>query len=513
MTTHRTGFTGRPAARWTGHLPLAATGAAAGLSVVSLWWVVPTALCGFTAGWRPGRTWSTAVGLIGLVAGAVVAVAAVPSWITWADRFVAVVAGAVVLPWFVGRFCRQYRELVRAGWERAARLEREQRLIAEQARLRERARIAQDMHDVLGHELSLIALSAGALKLAPGLADGHREAARDIRARAAAAVDRLGEVIGVLRQEPDGAPPEPDGAPPEPGGAGVAELVERASAAGLTVRLRIDGEPGELPPDVERAVHRVVQEALTNVAKHAPGAEAAVRVLHTANETEVRVANGPAPTAVAVRSGGAGFGLIGLDERVGLAGGTFGYGPESGGFAVRATFPRTSAARRAAQATPHTPHAPDAPGNADGADAPGNADGTEAPDNRGGAVADDHRRARRRLGRTLVAAVMVPLVAGALLIGALRVWDTLRARESVLAPDDYARLRIGQDRDRITEYLPERQTGHRPTAAEPRGTGLVCEYYAMTADPFDDRSGDVYRLCFRHGTLVTADAFTGKGVR
>ncbi|SED02497.1 sensor histidine kinase [Streptomyces melanosporofaciens] len=488
MTTHRTGFTGRPGARWSGHLPLAATVAAAGLSVISLWWVVPTALCAFVAGWRPGRTWSTAVGLIGVVAGAVVAVAAVPSWITWADRFVAVVAGAVVLPWFVGRFCRQYRELVRAGWERAARLEREQRLIAEQARLRERARIAQDMHDVLGHELSLIALSAGALKLAPGLADGHRDAARDIRARAAAAVDRLGEVIGVLRQEPDGAPPEP-------GGAGVAELVERASASGLTVRLRTDGEPGELPADVERAVHRVVREALTNVAKHAPGAEAAVRVRHTAEETEVRVANGPAPTAVAVRSGGAGFGLIGLDERVGLAGGTFGYGPESGGFAVRATFPRTPAPRRAAQATPHAP---------DGTDAPGSADG---------AVADDHRRARRRLGRTLVAAVMVPLVAGALLIGALRVWDTLRARESVLAPDDYARLRIGQDRDRITEYLPERQTGHRPTAAEPRGAGLDCEYYAMTADPFDDRSGDVYRLCFRHDTLVTADAFTGKGVR
>ncbi|MFI0772156.1 sensor histidine kinase [Streptomyces sp. NPDC021218] len=443
------------------------------------------------------------------------AVAAVPSWITWADRFVAVVAGAVVLPWFVGRFCRQYRELVRAGWERAARLEREQRLIAEQARLRERARIAQDMHDVLGHELSLIALSAGALKLAPGLADGHREAARDIRARAAAAVDRLGEVIGVLRQEPDGAPPEP-------GCDGVAELVERASAAGLTVRLRIDGEPGELPSDVERAVHRVVREALTNVAKHAPGAEAAVRVRHTAAETEVRVANGPAPTVVPLRSGGAGFGLIGLDERVRLAGGTFGYGAESGGFAVRATFPRNPVARRTAQATPRTLHGTDAPQAPYGTDAPQAPYDTDAPRSGGapdvpgnpdGAVADDHRRARRRLGRTLVAALMVPLVAGALLIGTLRVWDTLRARQSVLAPDDYARLRIGQDRDRIAEYLPGRQTGHRPTAAEPRGAGLVCEYYAMTADPFDDRSGDVYRLCFRHGTLVTADAFTGKGVR
>ncbi|MGW7690799.1 sensor histidine kinase [Streptomyces asiaticus] len=481
--TRTTGSGARPWPSWAGHLPLAATIAAAGLSVVSLWWVAPTVLSAFAAGWRPGRTWSTAVGLVGVVAGAVVAVAMVPSWITWADRFVAVVAGAVVLPWFVGRFCRQYRELVRAGWERAARLEREQRLIAEQARLRERARIAQDMHDVLGHELSLIALSAGALKLAPGLSDGHREAARDIRARAAAAVDRLGEVIGVLRQEPDGAPPEP-------GGAGVAELVERASASGLAVRLRIDGEPGELPPDVERAVCRVVQEALTNVAKHAPGAEATVHVRHTAEQTEVRVVNGPGSTATPVRSGGEGFGLIGLDERVRLAGGTFGYGPEAGscgpgagGFAVRATFPRTTTRR------PGAPHAPDAP------------------------VADDHRRARRRLGRTLLAALMVPLVAGALLIGALRVWDTLKARESVLAPDDYARLRIGQDRDRIARYLPERQTGHRPTAAEPRGTDIVCEYYAMTADPFDDRSGDVYRLCFRLGTLMSADAFTGKGVR
>ncbi|MFF2437284.1 histidine kinase [Streptomyces sp. NPDC058107] len=75
-----------------------------------------------------------------------------------------------MLPWFVGRFWRQYQELIRAGWERAEHLEREQRLVAEQARLLERARIAQDMHDVLGHDLSLIALSAGALKLAPGRA-------------------------------------------------------------------------------------------------------------------------------------------------------------------------------------------------------------------------------------------------------------------------------------------------------------------------------------------------------
>jgi signal transduction histidine kinase len=107
------------------------------------------------------------------------------------------------LPWFAGRFWCQYQQLVRAGWQRADQLQREQQLIADQARLRERARIAQDMHDVLGHDLSLIALSAGALKLAPDLEEHHERVAGDIRARAAAAVERLGEVIGVLREETD----------------------------------------------------------------------------------------------------------------------------------------------------------------------------------------------------------------------------------------------------------------------------------------------------------------------
>lgn len=110
-----------------------------------------------------------------------------------AGRFVAVVVVAAILPWFVGRFWRRYQELVRAGWERAGRLEREQRLVAEQARSRERARIAQDMHDVLGHDLSLIALPAGALKLDPGLDESQRAAAGESRARAAAPVERLGE--------------------------------------------------------------------------------------------------------------------------------------------------------------------------------------------------------------------------------------------------------------------------------------------------------------------------------
>ncbi|WP_393059788.1 sensor histidine kinase [Streptomyces sp. LN549] len=186
-----------------GNLLAVAAAVCVALSTVSLWWALPAAVTAFLAGREPGRTGPTVLVLVAVVAGGVVAVALVPSWLLMAGRFVAVVVVAAMLPWFAGRFWRQYQELVRAGWERAGRLEREQRLVAEQARSRERARIAQDMHDLLGHDLSLIALSAGALKLAPGLDEAHRAAAGEIRARAAASVERLGEVVGLLREEAD----------------------------------------------------------------------------------------------------------------------------------------------------------------------------------------------------------------------------------------------------------------------------------------------------------------------
>ncbi|WP_107081715.1 sensor histidine kinase [Streptomyces sp. SBT349] len=465
-----------------GHLLLAGATAAAGLSILSLWWAAPTAVCAFLAGWRPGRTRSTALALVAAVAAGVVALSLAPASVALGSRLVGVVAGAAVLPWFVARFCRQYRDLIRAGWERAEHLEREQRLVAEQARLRERARIAQDMHDVIGHELSLIALSAGALKLAPGLPEPHRAVAQDIRARAAAAVDRLGEVIGVLRHETDAAPKEP-------GDAGIAGLVDRARAAGLAVELRVEGAADGLPPMGGRAVHRVVQEALTNVAKHAPGAAATVRVRHTPGETEVHVENGPAPADVlpAARgpAGTGGFGLIGLDERVRLAGGSLTHGDSrgDGGFAVRARLPRPPPAQ------------------------PSPAGGPVAP------VPPERRHARRGLRRTLVAGALVPLVTAAVLTGGLTVWNAVEARQTVLSPEDFDRLHTGQSRAEVAGYLPARQSEFRPAEPEPRAPGTACEYYAMTDDPFDDRSGDIYRLCFRTGTLISAEAFLGSEVR
>ncbi|WSD73390.1 histidine kinase [Streptomyces sp. NBC_01591] len=445
-----------------------------GLSAVSLWWALPAAAAAFFAGREPGRTGPTVLVLVAVVAGGVVAVALVPSWLLMAGRFVAVVAVAAMLPWFAGRFWRQYQELVRAGWERAGRLEREQRLVAEQARSRERARIAQDMHDVLGHDLSLIALSAGALKLAPGLDEAHRAAAGEIRARAAASVERLGEVIGLLREEAGDEPPQPSGT-------GIPRLVEEAAAAGLAVGLRVEGDAAAMPPSAARAAHRVVQEALTNAAKHAPQARVDVRVTHAAEETTVRVANGPAPApARAEDVPGTGRGLIGLDERVRLTGGEFAYGPYGGGFAVTARIPHTP---------PAVPRAPS----------------RTAPL----VLPPEHRHARSRARRALAVAVVLPLVAWAGLSAALMAWDIRSARQSVLDPGDYARLRVGQDRESVGRLLPDRETRQRPmVAGEPKGEGITCAYYAMTADRFDDRSGDAYRLCFRDGRLMSKEALT-----
>ncbi|MEU3057448.1 sensor histidine kinase [Streptomyces griseus] len=476
-----------------------ATAAFGALSLVGWWWGLPTAIAAFAAGRGPARGRTVVLFLAGALVAGAVAVVFVPSLLALATQFVAVIVLAVLVPWFVGRFSRQYRELVRAGWERAEQMERERQLVAEQARLLERARIAQDMHDVLGHDLSLIALSAGALKLAPGLDEQHRRAAQDIRGRAAAAVERLGEVIGVLREESE-SPPR------GPGDSDIARLVGDAAASGLPVELSVHGDASGLPPAVGRAAHRVVQEALTNAAKHAPGASVTVELSHTATETRVAVRNGPPAARAGVRAGqpaahpsgsparqpsapppgNGGRGLIGLDERVRLVGGTLDHGPRDGGFTVAARLPH----RVPAQIPPRP------------------AQNRESP------APPGYRRARRRVRRTLLTALTVPLAAGAVLLAVVGMWETVAASRSVLDPGDYARLRVGQDRSEIEKVLPDRQTAARPTGAGPeerrerQERGVTCEFYAMTADRFDDRSGDAYRLCFRDGRLVSRDALT-----
>ncbi len=223
--------------------------------------------------------------------------------------------------------------------ERAERAEAEQEARAEAARLAERARIAREMHDVLAHRISLIALHAGGLEITerpePAAA---RQTAGLIRETARSALEDLRDVLGVLASGDTSAP-----LAPQPRFADIAALVERSAAAGVSVRLVPNSSLGleaEVPEAVGRAAYRVVQEALTNIHKHAASAASAVRLSGAPGiGLEVRVEN-QAPQAVGTSLPGAGSGLAGLRERVEVAGGSFEAGPTlRGGFLVLAWLP------------------------------------------------------------------------------------------------------------------------------------------------------------------------------
>jgi signal transduction histidine kinase len=230
----------------------------------------------------------------------------------------------------VAMLIRSQRQLVASWAERARQAEEGQRLRIEQARLAERERIAGEMHDVLAHRLSLLSVHAGALEFRPDAPPEEiAEAAAVIRQTARDALHDLREVIGVLREGDDSVEP------PQPTLDAIPALIEESRAAGMKVQAQIDASAGDAL--IGRTAYRVVQEGLTNARKHAPAAAVQVTVAgdeHLVVEVVSRRAAG-ARTAVP----GAGTGLIGLAERVGLAGGKLEHGPnERGDFVLRATL-------------------------------------------------------------------------------------------------------------------------------------------------------------------------------
>ncbi|QLQ40359.2 sensor histidine kinase [Micromonospora robiginosa] len=382
---------------------------------------------------------------------------------------------AGVFPWLLGRLRRQHRALAEAGRRHA---EQERRSAAEQVRLRERARIAQDMHDSLGHDLSLVALRAGALELATGLSPAHRAAAGELRASVAAATERLHEVIGVLREEPTRRPP----------GETVADLVDGARDAGMTVHLRggtSADAPAGLPPLVAHAVHRVVREALTNAARYAPGAPVTVTVARAADAVTVEVVNPPAPADPLPGPASHGSGLLALRERVRLAAGALDAGPRDGGWVVTARLP-VPAAVTPGDAPPPGGVRPD--GDPVTVGDPGEA-------HHGGWPADEARRlreARRRVRRSVLVAFGAP---AGLAVALALIYYPLATAGAVLDRPGYDRLRLGEQRD--TLGLPRRQADPPPTGAAPG-----CEFYTDGNFPFAEPT---WRLCFRDGRLVSKE--------
>ncbi|WP_274918005.1 sensor histidine kinase [Streptomyces sp. WZ-12] len=250
--------------------------------------------------------------------------------------FLSLVLGMLVL----GQTVAIRRDLTAEAQEKAEGLEREQHLLVERAQVDERARIAREMHDIVAHRISNIVLTASALQVSPPArsAPDVARAAEDIRDEGHQALEELRDTLGILtpgrdrRQAPR---------TPQPDVSQLHRLVERATSRGQDARLEVNGYPEILPTPVQRAIYRIAQETLTNVAKHAPGATVTLAIDCRLDGVHISVVNGPPAQPVAsegLPSGG--NGLIGLTERATLLGGTLTAGPHgNGGFKVAAHIP------------------------------------------------------------------------------------------------------------------------------------------------------------------------------
>ena len=220
----------------------------------------------------------------------------------------------------VGLWVDARRQVVAGLHERALQAEREQQIRSETARGEERARIAREMHDVVAHQVTRMVLRAGALKVSAPDAK-TAEAAAAIRLTGREALADLRQVLGVLRT--DGSTTY---STPQPLLADLDALLDAARETGVDVGRRDEGEARRLPDAIERAVCRIVQEALLNVRKHAPGASTEVVLRHHERDAwAVEVTNEPPPhsdgdAAVPDALPHSGFGLVGLTERVLLLG-------------------------------------------------------------------------------------------------------------------------------------------------------------------------------------------------
>ncbi len=257
----------------------------------------------------------------------------------------AVVALLVVVPVFAAAWeIRMWRRRADEGRARLAALEREQVAALDLAVEHERARIARELHDVVTHNVGVMVIQAGAArKIMDKAPDLSREALLAVEASGRAAMTELRHVMGLLTMDSEGPDaPGAAGLSPQPGLDRLEALVGGVRSAGLPVALTVTGERRPVPPGVELAAYRVVQEALTNTVKHAGGATAEVVVEYAADHLRVEVADtGGRPSASA--SSGSGRGLVGLRERLAVYGGTVQAGPRlRGGYRVSALIPLES---------------------------------------------------------------------------------------------------------------------------------------------------------------------------
>jgi signal transduction histidine kinase len=237
----------------------------------------------------------------------------------------------------LGLYVGSRRTGMEALRERAERLDRERELLAERAVADERVRIAQELHDVVAHNVSLIVVQAQALG-ATVPDERVSSATTDIADLGRQAMSEMHRTLKLLRANEDQAARRG----PQPGLGDLEELVERTRAAGVRVQLAVEGEPRPLPQSVELSAYRIVQEALTNVVKHAGRADTTVTLGYRPDGLELTIADsGGAPlNAHAPGPGDGGHGIVGMRERAAIFGGTLTAGPRGDrGFEVRGVLP------------------------------------------------------------------------------------------------------------------------------------------------------------------------------
>ncbi|MGW7414689.1 sensor histidine kinase [Streptomyces sp. NPDC054863] len=397
----------------------------------------------------------------------------------------------VLVPGLVGAAAGQQDRLLRALRERTAAAEEAERQADDAARLHERSRIAAEMHDLVGHRLSLISLHAGGLELAlqkqaPDLQD---EAAL-VRGATQDAMRELREVLGVLgplgRDTGTEALTDATGTRSD-----VESLVAESRAGGFLVDFAWEG------PDldgrearVRRAVHRVVREALTNVHRYAAGARVDVRITHDEQRVTIAVRNGPTPSGAGTPGRvGTGRGLTGLRERVALLGGTLDAGPApAGGFAVSAGLPAE----------------PDLSAEAGQAGPAAYAEQPEGPSGRAG-TAVRRQLAGAAAGLFGLAGVSVMTLFGMTLVGEVTPGPKIEKPGPPRIGMSLQEVRSATSMDSAEARAAA--VGHEPARPE---SATSCLYPSSASGPERRARGELalVRYCFTGDTLTAIDRFT-----
>jgi signal transduction histidine kinase len=246
------------------------------------------------------------------------------------------IAGFFIAAWCIGFFLSSRSRQTAELRERAERLEREREAKALAAVAEERARIARELHDIVGHSVSVMTVQASAVRrLLREDQEREREALLTVEETGRAALGEMRRLVGVLRR-----PEEAPALVPQPSLEYVDKLVEQTREAGLPTKLLLEGTPTELPQGIDLTAYRFVQEGLTNALKHANAKQAEVVVRYDDGSVELVVRDDGSGDG---KGGGSGHGLVGIRERVAVYGGELAAGPRpDGGYELRARLPVTA---------------------------------------------------------------------------------------------------------------------------------------------------------------------------